>query len=55
MKNSEIIEILDNIRFYISAEQYNDAIELIEKSKSKLKLERNMESEYIEDLIINLK
>ena len=55
MKNVEIIEMLDNISKLVEAEKNAKAIDYIKQQKIKLQDEVDPASNYIDDLVSNLK
>ena len=55
MGTEEIVEKLNFIKEFIISEENEKAIEYIDKMKQLLLVEQNKSSEYIEELVNNLK
>ena len=55
MKNEEIIKILDKINNYLCCKKYDEASKYIKRKKAELKNEKKSASDYMDELIKNLK
>lgn len=55
METNDIIQRLNYIKNAIESEDYDKAIEQLEKTKFELLAEQNVVSEYMDDLVSNLK
>lgn len=55
MKNNEVVDILNNIKEMIEKEEYEKARAYITKQKVSLAVSENKESEYIDELVKELR
>lgn len=55
MSNKEVVDILNNIKEMIEKEEYEKALTYITKQKVSLVVSENKESEYIDELVKELK
>lgn len=55
MKNKEIESTLQNIKELIEIEEYNKAIEYIDRKLIEISTDKDLSSEYIDDLVKELK
>ncbi|MCI8655249.1 MAG: hypothetical protein HFJ48_05215 [Clostridia bacterium] len=55
MKSEEVIKILNNIKEMIEKQEYEKALTYITKQKVSLAVSENRESNYIDDLVRELK
>jgi hypothetical protein len=55
MKNENIIDMLNNIEEYINREEYEQAINYIQRKKAEIKTDNDPSSRYIDELIKDLK
>lgn len=54
MKNTKVIEILENIENLVGREEYSELLDYIDKVKEDVKLDNDPSSKYIDDLIAGL-
>lgn len=55
MKNENIIDMLNNIEEYINREEYEQAINYIQRKKAEIKIDNDPSSRYIDELTKDLK
>lgn len=55
MENKDILQMLDAIINYINKEEYKNAINYINRKKAELKTKLDASSDYIDELVKNLK
>ncbi len=55
MKNTDVLNILNEISNLLDREEYYEVTEYIDKKKNEIKLEQDHSSEYIDKLIKDLK
>ncbi len=55
MKNTDVLNILNEISNLLDREEYYEATEYIKNKKNNIKLEKDPSSEYIDKLMKNLK
>jgi hypothetical protein len=55
MENENIIDMLNNIEEYINKEEYEQAINYIQRKKAEIKIDNDSASRYIDELTKDLK
>ncbi len=55
MRNTDIINMLGNIELLLSREEYQQAIDYIQRRKAEIKPDTDLSSQYIDDLMKNMK
>ncbi len=55
MKNTKVIEILENIENLVEREEYCELLDYIDKIKEDVKIDQDPASKYIDELIEDLK
>lgn len=55
MKNTDIVDMLDNIETLLSREEYQQAIDYIQRKKTEIKPDIDLSSQYIDELMKDMK
>ncbi len=55
MKNTKVIEVLENIENFVEREEYCELLDYIDKIKEDVKIDQDPASKYIDELIEDLK
>lgn len=55
MKNSDVLNLLNDIKNYVKDKEYEEIIEYIEKKEIEVKDTKDIAEEYIDQLMNNLK
>lgn len=55
MRNTDIIDMLGNIEVLLSKEEYQQAIDYIQRMKKEIKPDTDLSSKYIDELMKDMK